>query len=49
MYCRSITGNEEKIKFIAFKIALPKSLMRAGKPTSAKRGRLSLSDAERQR
>ena len=48
MYCRSITGNERKLKLREFKIILANSLMRAGKSTSTKRGRPSLYDVEKQ-
>ena len=48
MHCRSITGNERKLKLREFKIIFANSLMRAGKSTSPKRGRPSLSDVEKQ-
>ena len=48
MYCRSIAGNEGKLKLRKFKIILPNSKMRAGKSTSTKRRRPSLSDVDKQ-
>ena len=48
MYCRSMTGNEGKLKLREFKMILADSLMRAGKSTSTKRGRPSLPDVEKQ-
>ena len=44
----SITGNEGKLKLREFKMILANSLMRAGKSTSTKRGRPSLSDVEKE-
>ena len=48
MYFKSITGNEVKLKLREFKMILANFLMRAGKSTSKKRGRLSLADVEKQ-
>ena len=48
MYCRSMTGNEGKLRLREFKMILADSLMRAGKSTSTKRGRPSLPDVEKQ-
>ena len=44
----SPTGNEGKLKLREFKMILANSLMRAGKSTSTKRGRPSLSDVEKE-
>ena len=48
IYCRSITGNEGKLKLKKFKMILPNSPLRAGKSASTKRRRPPLSDVDKQ-